>query len=216
MTTNNHKMMPIKITIFLTLLSLLYTPLRDYSQLVVTGIYFAIGVIFSIMAYIMMKKCGANCITNSEHHSHEHHSHEHHSHDIESPHMEETIDHSVTQTLAMLQKNGRLIDFLKEDISGYSDEQVGAAVRTIHKGCVETLDEYVKLESVIDKVEGDQVTIEEADYSPSAIRLTGNVSAKPPYIGVLQHCGWRITKTEFPKRAGNDQSIVAPAVIEIP
>jgi hypothetical protein len=34
--------------------------------------------------------------------------------------------------LAMLQREGRLLDFLLEDISGASDQQIGAGVRDIH------------------------------------------------------------------------------------
>ena len=35
--------------------------------------------------------------------------------------------------LSILQRDGRLIDFLDEDISAYADDQIGAAVRNIHK-----------------------------------------------------------------------------------
>src|SRR5262245_21293587 len=42
--------------------------------------------------------------------------------------------------LAILQRDGRLIDFLLEDIQGVTDDaQVGAAVRDIHKKCQEGL-----------------------------------------------------------------------------
>src|SRR6187200_700467 len=37
------------------------------------------------------------------------------------------------QMLSILQRDARLIDFLMEDISGYSDDQVGAAVRSLHE-----------------------------------------------------------------------------------
>lgn len=183
----------------ITLLSLLYTPLMGYSQLVVTGVYFLTGLLISIIAAIMMKRCATKCESQTS--------------TVQSP--QEPIDQSVTETLAMLQKNGRLVDFIKEDISGYSDNQVGAAVRSIHKGCKETLDEYVVIESVIDKIEGSEVTIDGDGYSPNSIRLTGNVPSNPPYKGILQHCGWRVTKTQFPKRAQAGQNIVHPAEIEI-
>src|SRR5262245_3785422 len=35
--------------------------------------------------------------------------------------------------LALLQREGRLLDFLLEDIQGYGNDQIGAAVRDIHK-----------------------------------------------------------------------------------
>ncbi|MGV2334905.1 MAG UNVERIFIED_CONTAM: DUF2760 domain-containing protein [Planctomycetaceae bacterium] len=37
--------------------------------------------------------------------------------------------------LATLQREGRLLDFLKEPIDAYSDAQIGAAVRDIHRDC---------------------------------------------------------------------------------
>src|SRR5581483_11898321 len=37
--------------------------------------------------------------------------------------------------LTLLQREGRLVDFLLEDIQAYDDAQVGAAVRDIHQKC---------------------------------------------------------------------------------
>src|SRR4051812_9875585 len=45
-------------------------------------------------------------------------------------------DHArAAQMLALLQRDGRLIDFLMEDVAPYADAQVGAAVRSVHAGC---------------------------------------------------------------------------------
>lgn len=41
---------------------------------------------------------------------------------------------SALQLLALLQKEARLIDFLQEEVSQFSDEEVGAAARVIHSG----------------------------------------------------------------------------------
>ena len=41
----------------------------------------------------------------------------------------------VENFLAILQEQGRLVDFLMDDIKGYSDAQVGAAARVLHEGC---------------------------------------------------------------------------------
>ena len=51
--------------------------------------------------------------------------------EVERPSLE-TLDRAA-QMLALLQRDGRLIDFLTEDITLYPDEQLGAAVRTITK-----------------------------------------------------------------------------------
>src|SRR5262245_40657465 len=47
------------------------------------------------------------------------------------------------QLLALLQRDGRLVDFLMEDLSTYSDAQIGAAVRDVHAACHGTLTRYV-------------------------------------------------------------------------
>ena len=61
----------------------------------------------------------------------------------------DTLDRAV-QMLALLQRDGRLIDFLSENISAYPDAQLGAAVRTIHETCRQALGQYVELEPVLD------------------------------------------------------------------
>jgi hypothetical protein len=117
--------------------------------------------------------------------------------------------------LALLQREGRLVDFLREDISAYPDAQVGAAVRAIHTSCRKILDEHLALEPVRSEEEGARVLVER-DFDASAIRLTGNVSGKPPFRGVLRHRGWRTRRIELPADPlGQDPSIVAPAEVEI-
>src|ERR1051325_580645 len=71
----------------------------------------------------------------------------------------ESSDRAV-QMLAILQRDGRLIDFLTEDISPYPDAQIGAAVRDLHQSCKQTLARYVKLEPIIASEEGEPVTVE--------------------------------------------------------
>jgi len=117
--------------------------------------------------------------------------------------------------LAVLQREGRLVDFLREDLAAYSDAQVGAAVRSIHASCRKVLDEHLALEPVRSEDEGARVVIENG-FDASAVRLTGNVSGKPPFRGVLRHRGWRTRRVELPAdAAGQDPSIVAPAEVEI-
>ena len=56
---------------------------------------------------------------------------------------------AAVQLLALLQREGRLLDFLQEEIDGYSDAQIGAAVRDIHRGCKKALAEHLPLEPVL-------------------------------------------------------------------
>ncbi|MBM4257442.1 MAG: DUF2760 domain-containing protein [Deltaproteobacteria bacterium] len=122
---------------------------------------------------------------------------------------------AAIQFLGLLQREGRLVDFLREDITAYDDGQIGAAVRAIHEGCRQILSEHLTLEPVLSGNEGDEVTVP-ADFDPSAIRLTGNVTGEPPFRGTLRHAGWRAKQVKLPAQpAGQDTKIVAPAEVEI-
>jgi len=121
---------------------------------------------------------------------------------------------SALRLLALLQEEGRLIDFLTEDVGPYSDEQVGAATRSIHESCAKALREAVSLEPILAGAEDADVTVEPG-FDPAAIRLTGNVSGEPPFTGVLRHPGWRATTVTLPSRAGIDPHVVAAAEVEI-
>lgn len=119
------------------------------------------------------------------------------------------------QILGILQRDSRIIDFLMEDISGYSDEQVGAAVRNLHDQSRESLNRYLTLAPVIDGVEGSFTKLETND--PATVKLLGNVpvSGKAPG-GVLRHKGWRAQRIDLPPIAPSQtSSIIAPAEVEI-
>lgn len=118
------------------------------------------------------------------------------------------------QLLGILQRDARLIDFLMEDISPYSDEQVGAAVRNLHEQSRKALTQYIKLSPVIDGVEG-AVTRTPADES--AVKLLGNVppDGRAP-SGLLRHRGWKADAVQLPNiPAKANLSIIAPAELEI-
>ena len=118
--------------------------------------------------------------------------------------------------LGLLQTEGRLIDFLEENIDEYSDSQVGAAVRTIHADCRKALHERMQIERVYDADDGASVEVA-AGCDPAAVRLTGNVHGQPPFRGTLQHAGWRAVDVRLPEpKAGVDHSVLAPAEVEIP
>jgi hypothetical protein len=118
--------------------------------------------------------------------------------------------------LALLQREGRLLDFLLEDISAASDEQVGAGVRELHKQSQAVIQEHLTLEPVMAGREEDEVQVP-AGFDPSAIRLTGNVTGNPPFKGVLKHHGWRVRAYKLPAPPpGVDELVVAPAEVELP
>jgi hypothetical protein len=132
---------------------------------------------------------------------------------VEKPTVE-SVDRAV-QMLALLQRDGRLVDFFTEDIASYQDAQIGAAVRDVHESCRKVLDHYLKLEPIIASDEGKPVTVE-ANFDPAAIKLIGNVTGKPPLRGLLRHRGWRAAGVNLPPLPeSSGRSIIAPAEIEI-
>ena len=125
------------------------------------------------------------------------------------------VSDGALQLLGILQRDSRIVDFLMEDISGYSDEQVGGAMRGVHEQCRVSLDRYLKLAPVIDGVEGTFTKLDSGVEKRT--KLIGNVpaSGKAPG-GLLRHKGWRVEKIDLPTTgAGQDLTIVAPAEIEI-
>jgi Domain of unknown function (DUF2760) len=120
------------------------------------------------------------------------------------------------RVLAVLQRDGRLIDFLEEEIDAYSDAQIGAAVRDIHRGCRKSLHDYLTLEPVMNAAEEERVTVA-PDYDPAAIRLIGNVNGAPPFQGVLKHHGWRVKEAHLPTLPATrgDMSVLSPAEVEV-
>ena len=127
----------------------------------------------------------------------------------------EKSDYSHLRLLSLLQQSGRLIDFLKEDISSYQDSQIGAAVRKIHQECGKNLEELVTIRPIMEENEGQQVTIEKG-YDPSTIKIVGKVKGEPPFTGKLVHKGWKAHKKSLPKQTGLLVSeVIHPAEVEI-
>lgn len=130
------------------------------------------------------------------------------------------VSEGALQLLALLQRDARLLDFLMEDVSPYSDEQVGAAVRNIHESSRATLQRYLALQPVIDGVEGATTQLTAAGAlknDPGAIKLLGNVPADGNVkAGILRHKGWKVEKIELPAYpAKTNLKILAPAEIEV-
>jgi Domain of unknown function (DUF2760) len=123
-------------------------------------------------------------------------------------------DTPALRLLAALQADGRLVDFLLEDIEGYSDDQIGAAVRGIHEPARKALRECIVLEPIIKGRQDEEVAVSEG-LDSGAVRLVGNVHGDPPFRGALKHGGWRATATTLPVRRGQDERVIAPAEVEI-
>ena len=131
------------------------------------------------------------------------------------PRVHRAVSDAALQLLALLQREGRFIDFLKEDVSSFSDEEIGAAARVVHQGCVKALDEHLSIEPIREESEGEPVTLS-AGFNAAEVRVTGNVVGEPPFRGTVQHRGWKVSKVELPKLTeDHDVSVIAAAEVEL-
>lgn len=118
----------------------------------------------------------------------------------------------AVQVLGVMQRESRLIDFLMEDITAYTDDQVGAAIRDVQVQAKKALERYLKLEPVIDAVEETNVTT--AGLEAASYRLIGKVPANGKAAsGILRHRGWKASKVDLP--AAKPSAILAPAELEV-
>ena len=117
--------------------------------------------------------------------------------------------------LALLQREGRLVDFLQQDVAAFGDDEIGAAARVVHAGCKKALGEHATIAQVFTEAEGSTVEIAEG-YEPASVKLVGDVKGAPPFSGTLRHRGWRATRLALPEPvAGYDVRILAPAEVEL-
>jgi hypothetical protein len=132
-----------------------------------------------------------------------------------APVLKEATPDAALQLLGLLQRDARFIDFVEEDIKGYSDADIGAAARLVHEGCRATLREHFTIRPVRDEAEGSRVTLPEG-FDASSVRLTGNVVGSAPFSGSISHRGWRVDEVRLPKLAdGHNAKVIAPAEVEL-
>lgn len=118
--------------------------------------------------------------------------------------------------LATLQREARFVDFVQESLAGYSDAQIGAAARDVHRDCGAVLNRLFAMKPALDADEGSEVDVP-AGFDPNRWHLTGNVAGEPPFHGRLAHPGWEATKCELPIWSGSAAAarVVAPVEVEI-
>jgi hypothetical protein len=132
-----------------------------------------------------------------------------------APAIKEASPESALQLLGLLQRGARFVDFVEEDIAGYSDADIGAAARLVHDGCRATLREHFTIRPVRGEAEGSRVTLADG-FDATAIRLTGNVVGKPPFTGNISHRGWRVEEVRLPMLTKtHDATVIAQAEVEL-
>ena len=116
--------------------------------------------------------------------------------------------------LQTLQREARLVDFLKEDLAGYDDAQVGAAVRDVHRDAAAVLDRLFAPAPAVSVEEGSE--LDPATQPPGRVRTVGGAGGG---TGTVVHAGWAATKVNLPARTGpaDDASarVIAPAEVEV-
>ena len=128
---------------------------------------------------------------------------------------EKPEDPSHLRLLSFMQQSGRLIDFVKEDLTEYSDADIGASIRPIHKELAKLLEEMVTIRPVIEELEGASITIP-VGFDGQKIKVVGKVKGQPPYTGTVLHQGWKAHKRSLPKAVGEaNLEIIAPAEVEV-
>lgn len=129
--------------------------------------------------------------------------------------LKSTSPDAALQLLALLQQEARFVDFIQENLTGFSDADVGAAARVVHEGGQKILKEYFALAPVRKEQEESRITLPEG-FDATKVRLTGNVIGQAPFTGTLVHRGWNVTEVKLPKLAeGHDTHIIAPAEVEL-
>jgi hypothetical protein len=127
----------------------------------------------------------------------------------------EATPDAALQLLGLLQREARLIDFTQENLSSYSDADIGGAARVVHEGCCKVLREHFTITPVRPELEGSRITLNDG-FDARAIRLTGNVVGQAPFQGSLSHRGWRATETRLPKLTeSHDVTVLAQAEVEL-
>ncbi len=133
----------------------------------------------------------------------------------EAPKLRSAPTDSALQLLGLLQREGRFLDFIQEDVAGFSDAEVGAAARVVHESVRKALQGHLELERVRSEPEGSRIQVPQG-FSANEIRLTGNVVGEAPFTGTLTHAGWRAKRFELPQLSeGNDLRVLAPAEVEL-
>ncbi len=114
--------------------------------------------------------------------------------------------------LATLQREARLIDLVKENLSAYSDAQIGAAARPCLTQCASTLERVMTIKPITTVGEGATMEVP-ASSGPSRFQWLGEGSGS---TGKLVHHGWEVERVELPQwtGSGTDANVIAPVQVQ--
>ena len=129
---------------------------------------------------------------------------------------EKPVRSEALSLLAVLQRETRLVDFIQEPITEYTDAQIGSAVRGIHDECAKLFERVFALTPLRLEPEGASIEVPVGADS-IRYRVVGKVVGEGPFRGKLAHPGWQAAKCELPAWTGRPDSnlIISPCEIEI-
>ena len=129
--------------------------------------------------------------------------------------LREAAPDSALQLLSLLQSEARFIDFVQENVTGFTDAEIGAAARVVHEGCRRVMHQHFELEPVRKENENSRLTLPKG-FDAGSVRLSGNIVGQAPFTGTLVHRGWRAARVKLPKvTEGHDTRIIAAAEVEL-
>jgi hypothetical protein len=118
--------------------------------------------------------------------------------------------------LAALQREARFVDFIQESLEEFSDAQIGAAARDVHRDCQEVIERMFGIVPASTESEGAEIEVARG-YDPGCWKLTGNPEGEPPFRGPLAHHGWKATRCQLPEWSGSKaaERVLAPVEVEV-
>lgn len=118
----------------------------------------------------------------------------------------------VVNLLSLLQEKGRLLDFLMDEVTFYTDAQIGAAGRVVHQGCSKVIREFFNISPLHDDDEGTLIKLAKED-SLEAYRILGKNAEEAPFEAKILHRGWGTDKVNLPRRSSPPAHIDGKVVI---
>lgn len=114
--------------------------------------------------------------------------------------------------LATLQREARFIDLIQENLSQYSDAQIGAAARPCLQQCAATLQRLLGLRAIQSAAEGQTITVPQS-APPARFLWIGEGSGTS---GKLVHHGWEASHVDLPHWTGTetDSNVIAPVQVK--
>lgn len=136
--------------------------------------------------------------------------------DLQAANDRQNTASDAASLLRLLQEKGHFLDFVMEDASQISDEDLAAAARLVHQGCQRVIAEYFDIDPIAGEDLGSGITLAQ-DFAPESFRLTGQVADEGPHTGTLVHKGWAASRINLPQSQtpANGQHVLSPAEIEV-